>query len=148
MKLSIVIAVCLMLVGCAHKKKYHFYSPKNEQCVTIINDESYRYIIDGYHDEIPDTNYVKVDLGEIDQELGDEVAGCWNKNNLKWSMVMNGVTIVDDKLDKNHFQFEDNFPRDEGNIPTLIDFNRRKYGCFSVSFEYGDLRTASGSISE
>ena len=146
MKLTLVLAICTIFGSCTGNKTYHFYSPKNDKCITIINEKKYRYIIDGYHDDIPDSNYVKVNLEGIDREVGDEIVGCWNKNNLKWLIVMNGVTVVKDKLDKNNFKFECNFPRDETGIPTLIDFDRRKIGCFSISFDYGKLRTAIGSI--
>jgi hypothetical protein len=137
-----------MFSGCTNQKIYHFYSPKNDKGFTVINEKNYRYIIDGYHNDIPNTNYVKVNLDKIDLELGDEIAGCWDKDNLKWSIVMNNVTIMENRLDKNKFRFKCNFPRDKTNIPTLIEFDRRKMGCFSISFDYGKLRTVSGTISQ
>lgn len=140
--------VCLLVGSCKDEQTYHFYSPGIDKSITVINGKGYRYIIAGKYDYIPDTNYVKVDLGKIDKGLGDEIAGCWNGNGLDWSIVMNGVTILENKLDKNSFKFEDNFSKDEMGIPTLIDFNRKQSGCFSISFEYGKLRTMSGAISE
>jgi uncharacterized membrane-anchored protein len=84
-----------MFSGCTNQKNYHFYSPKNDNGITVINVNNYRYIIDGYHNDIPNTNYVKMNLDKIDLELGDEIAGCWDKDSLKWSIVMNNVTIME-----------------------------------------------------
>jgi hypothetical protein len=137
--------MCAMLIGCT-RNTYHLYSPNNEQCITIINDNKIRYIIDGYKNEVPVKGYVKIDLSKIDREVGDHIVGCWNENNFKWNIFMDNVTILENKLDKKN-NFHENFPHDKFNIPNL-KVDRTKFKCFGVSFDYGKLIRLQGEIQE
>lgn len=66
-----------LLMGCNTAKTLHFYSPSKDQCISIIIDENIRYIINGYHNSVPDNDFVKIDISKIDRDFGDEIVGCW-----------------------------------------------------------------------
>ena len=147
-KICLVLLSSILLLSCNRTSTFHFYSPKKDQCISIIIDKNIRYIINGYHNNLPENNFVKIDISKVDRNVGDEVVGCWDKNNLKWIIMMNNVIIIDNKLDTTQYMFEKNFPVDSLNIPTVKDYDRSIEGCFSIGFIYNKLDRISGSIQQ
>jgi len=139
--------VLIALFGCDNKSVYHFYSPSKEQSISVITNDSIRYIINGYYTSIPKSNYVKINLSKIDRSVGDVIAGCWNKENLKWIIMMDNVIVLDNKLDTTKFLFKNNFPRDAFDIPTLKGYDSKIKNCFTISFDHRELTYINGSIS-
>ncbi|TKC12374.1 hypothetical protein FA048_01785 [Pedobacter polaris] len=137
---------CFVLVSC-NKRVDHFYSPDKKQCISIITEGNIRYIMDGRHNSVPKSDFVKIDLSKIDRHVADEIVGCWSRDKLKWIVIMDNVTILENKLDQNKFSFVEKFPIDSKGIPTLIDYNG-KANCFNISYEYRTLIRINGSISE
>jgi len=139
--------ILMVMVGCS-RGRYHLYSPDKNQSITIITNGNIRYIVNGITNKIPEKNYVKIELKSIDRNVGDELAGCWNKDGYNWVIMMDNVKILENKLDTTKYLFKDRFPLNSSGIPTLIEYDRKKAGCFSLGFEYEKMRRLEGSISE
>lgn len=140
----LIIISLMLFLGCSVDSIYHFYSPNKDRCITVITNKDIRYIINGYHNSVPDSNFVKLDLKRVDRGAGDQIVGRWNKDSLYWITVMDHVTVLENKLDSDKFKFLSHFPVDSRGIPTLIDYAGKD--CFSISLEYQNLNRIEGSI--
>lgn len=142
-KISYLILILLAFQSC--KDTTHFiYSPDRKQCITIKDFGNKRYIIDGKHDNIPDNNYVKLDISDIDSEI-DEIAGCWENKNYKWLIINDKTIILKNKLDTLKFKFKTNFPKDNG-IPTLKNFIN--IPCYNFGLNLLIVNPKNGAIIE
>ena len=65
----------IFLTGCKKMDRIYIYTPDKKQCITVFNSNEIRYIVDGEHANIPDTNYLKLDVRQIDP-LGDGIWIC------------------------------------------------------------------------
>ena len=99
-----------------------------------------RYIISGKHHVVPDSGYVKIDLGNIDP-IGDGVWGCWESDG-GWEIAVEKAFIIENKLDTTKFKFNDRLPRDELGIPRETKY--RGENCFVYSFYSKDISPKSG----
>lgn len=102
-------------------------------------------MIEGYYNDVPEKNYVKLDIGKIDRHVGDEIVGCWNFSDRDWKIMMNDVIVLENKLDKSKFIFENKFPVDSIGVPTLEKYNNKK-GCFNIVYDYYSLVSTSGDL--
>ena len=141
--LFLIVITTLFFFSCSDSTHY-FYSPDKSKCFTIKTNNNTRYIIDGYHRSVPESNYVKLDLSQVDRGAGDQIVGCWNRGRFNWIIVMDNVTILKNTLDSSKFRFIDHFPVDSSDIPTLKDYIGKD--CFSISLEYSALNRVNGSI--
>lgn len=121
---GILFFIALALVSCTDNRDV-FYSKDKKTSFTIITKGDIRYIINGYHNKIPKDNYVKISLKKLDRYVQDEIIGCWKKNGLDWIILMKGVTVLEDKLDKDKFLFRSNFSMDSTGTPTSLDHNTK-----------------------
>lgn len=135
MKKSLALLIILFLTSCKNNYSYTFFSLDRKQCFTVISRGNIRYIIAGKRSSVPDTNYVKVSLKNIDS-IGDEIVGCWKNDKYEWQIVNDKAVILNNKLDSTRFKFTTRFP-EKDEIPTLKDFV--KDGCFDLGFDYNEL---------
>ena len=142
-KIILSVFILIFLLSCSSKKRIYVYSPNKKQCITIITEYNYRYIIEGKHYNVPDTNYVKVDLSQMDK-IGDGIAGCWENNRYKWIIINDQTKIIENKLDTLKYKFITNFPKDEQQIPTLKDYIGN--GCYNFDFEVFSIVPKDGAI--
>lgn len=143
---SIILIIGLILILGCKKQNHHFYSPDRTKCFSILTEGDIRYFIDGEHDNVPDSNYVKISLSEIDRHVADQTVGCWGRDGFEWILVMDNVVVLENKLDIKKFSFKNKFPRDSSGFPTLKDYNSGIPKCFSISYEYAQLINVEGSI--
>jgi hypothetical protein len=141
------LIIITSFLGCT-KSTYHIYSPNKDQCITFITHNDTRYIVAGKYNSVPESNFVKIDISKVDRNAGDQIIGCWKRNKLEWTVMMNGVTILENKLDTNKFLFQKNFPVDRYGSPNVLDYDRRKKNCFSLDFEYYKLRRIEGDAEQ
>lgn len=134
--------VSLFLFGCSGNSIHHFYSPNKDQSFTVIADKDVRYSINGYYNSVPESNFVKLDLK--DHGAGDQIVGRWNRDNFHWVMMMDDVTILENKLELKRFKFLNQFPVDNHGIPTFEDYIKKD--CFSIYLEYRNLNRIEGPI--
>ncbi|MDI9309502.1 MAG: hypothetical protein QM535_04750 [Limnohabitans sp.] len=142
MKKLYLIFFLLFLVSC-NKHCYTLYSNDKKQSITIISNGNIRYYINGKHNEVPEKNYVKVDLSTTAMMNNDELVGSWKTNKYEWKIINDGVTVLENKLDSTRFKCENKFPEDKNGIPTLIDFYN-KPNCFDIGFEYNKILNIRG----
>jgi len=140
----LIIIISLFLFGCSGNSIHHFYSPSKDQSITVITNEDIRYIISGIHNSVPKSNFVKLDLKKVDRGAGDQIVGCWNRENLNWIIVMDDVTVLENKLEPKRYKFLNQFPVDNRGIPTLVEYLKKD--CFSISLEYRNLNRIEGAI--
>jgi len=130
-----IVLVVLIIVGC---KRYihniHICDPKEEQCITVI-DPAYtdiRYVIDGKHISVPDSNYIKVQIYTGEYPL-DGIYICWENESYEWEVIVDKTKeILENKLDQDRFLFRTELDRDERGIPTAERFIQ--IGCVDVGF--------------
>lgn len=140
-----IICALLFYSSCSSQAE-HFYSSNRKQCISIITDGNLRYIINGYSNSVPKDNYIKVDLSKIDRHVGDEIVGCWNKDKFEWIIMMNNVSILENRLDTSKFVFKKDFPVDSSQIPTLKGYSIEDLNCFHLGFEYKNVISVRGDI--
>ena len=140
----LILLMCLIFISCKGDYTY-IYSPDKSSCVTIVNKGNIRYIIAGKENSIPNKNYVKLDISEIDK-LGDGISGCWNSNGYKWDIINNKSIILENQLDTTKFKFSNKLPLNNRGIPTEIKF--KGDNCFVFDFLRKELLPDKGAIIE
>jgi len=121
----------------------HFYSLDKTQCITIITEDTIRYVIDGDYRTLPDTNYIKLDISGI-TKLGDGVYMCWKNDLYEWEVVIDKSKIIESRLDTNNFSFKTQLPVDDRNIPTEKKF--RGENCAIYNYYLKKLSPDKGAI--
>lgn len=135
-RLFILATFLVSFISCMKKDIIYLYSPNKTKCVSIITLDSIRYVIDGKHSKLPDTNYVKLDVSHIDP-LGDGVWVCWDINGYEWDIVVDNSVVIKSSLDSTRFRFKNKLPKNDQGIPTEIKY--RKEGCVIYDFHSGDI---------
>lgn len=140
----VIFWMVLSLSGCNTTKVLYIYSPDKTQCITVFNNDSLRYIVNGKHKKIPDSEYIKLDMQNIDQ-LGDQLYICWKEKYL-WDVTINKSEVLEQKLDTSKFHFNTRLPLDEHGIPTEKRF--RGEHCAIFDFYSMKLSPDKGAIVE
>jgi len=134
----------LYLSGCNKTKVLYFYSPDKTQCLTVFNVDSFRYIVNGKTRKLSESEYVKLDMQNVDQ-LGDQLYICW-KGKYLWDVTINKSEVLEQKLDTTKFHFNTRLPIDEHGIPTEKKF--RGENCAIFDFYSMKLSPNKGAIVE
>lgn len=137
--------VILVTYGCNTLDRIYLYSPDKSKCLTVFNSPEVRYIIEGKHAEIPDTNYIKLDVSDI-PEVGDCMHIYWGDSIHKCEIVVAKSEIIMSKLDTTRFSFETALPLNHSGVPTEIKF--RQEGAAIFSFYSMSLSPNKGAIVE
>lgn len=146
MKIIIMLLGLLsFLTGCGRKEKIYLYAPDKKQCITVFNRGNIRYIVDGEHKKIPNTNYIKLDISKV-PSLGDGIWICWEHSEYKWDVVVDKSIILELKIDTSKYRFNTKLPVDERGIPTEIIF--RADNCAIFDFYSMSLSPDKGAIFE
>lgn len=116
--------------GCNDPELIHFYSEDKTQCVTVIDDTGFRYVIEGKHYEVPEKNYAKLNTNNIDP-LSDILYICWRNQSYEWKVVASEAEIVDNYLDHTKFQISTEMPTDDRGIPSELEFVEGNCAIFS-----------------
>ncbi len=115
MKLNffLLIIILLSFSMCSNEKqivkKIKIFSSDRSQCITIFTGSKVRYITVGNHDKIPERNFVKLDVRNLDL-ISDIFYGCWNKSGYEWEFYNNLGVILENKLDKTKYKFGVKYP--------------------------------------
>jgi len=136
-----LILLLLFFIGC-NRQHVYICSPDESNCITIITRafsiNEVRYLIDGKHTRIPDSNYVKMRISRH-YPPGDALYVCWVNNQVEWEAVIRKATIVRNTLDSSRFIFKTELETDERGIPT--DEKYKQKGCAIIGL-YNDIRVA------
>lgn len=141
-KVAFTIILVGTLISCSRSSEIKFYSLDRSNCVTVITEDTLRFVIAGDYDMIPDSNYVKLDISMI-TELGDGVWICWLENQ-GWDVIVDKAIILENRLDSNIYHFDTKLPVDKRGIPTEIKF--RKENCAVFDFHSMKLSPNKGAI--
>lgn len=122
----------LVLTSC-NESILKFTNEDKSQTITVITlkKEKIRYVINGDVSTVPDTNFVKIDIDNIDS-LGDGIWGCWDKNGYTWEVCVHGSKVIESKLDTTNFKFNTSLPTKEFGIPTQEKYVQES--CFVFDF--------------
>jgi hypothetical protein len=134
-----------LVIGCNNKNTIYFFSVDKTKCITVISEDDKRYIINGKHGEIPDSNYVKLHIKDRNS-ISDNFYVCWGENQFEWEVVVENSVILESKLDSNRFIFNTELPTDDRGIPTQIKFS--KENCATYLFYLERLSPNKGAIVE
>lgn len=145
----LILAAYLMLFLFGCTETIHFYPPDKSQCITVItenwthirdtidgkHDRRARYIIAGKHLEVPEENFVKLDIDSGDRYRAGFYI-CWKSEQYEWEAVVHNAVVIESTLDTTRFNFSTSLPKDDRGIPTAIKF--AKEGC--AVFDFGSKR--------
>lgn len=138
----VFLALFTFLAGCGKEQRIFVYSMDKSQCITVFNYDGIRYVVDGEYAQIPDTNYVKLDISHIDP-LGDGLHICW-KGGSGWDAVVHNSRIIEMKLDTVRCSFGTELPTDSLGIPNEMKF--REDNCAIFDFYRMKLSPNKGAI--
>lgn len=141
----VLVMLFAIMFGCGKNEIIHFSSLDNAQSITVINKGELRYVINGLHEDIPDSNYVKLNISNIDP-IGDGFHICWKDSDYEWSVVVHNSEVIDSTLDTTRFSFNVSLPLDDRRIPTELKF--RQENCAIYSFSLERLSPDQGAIVE
>lgn len=113
----------VLISSCSNNEVIHFYSMDKENCITVITEDTIRYVIAGRTSETPDTNFIKLDIRRI-TELVDGVWICWLGNN-KWEVVIHESKIIENKLDSSKYFFNTQLPKNDIGVPTEKNLEKK-----------------------
>ena len=122
----------------------YLYKPDKKQCITVYNEADTRYIASGKNGKLPDTNYIKLDISDVDP-LGDALHICW-VDDIGWSIVVHNSKVIESRLDTLKFNFSNVLPTDSIGIPTEKKF--RGEGCAIFDFYRMRLSPNKGAVVE
>lgn len=112
---------------------FRIYSADKKQCVTIVTKGEIRYIINGKHSSIPKTDFVKIDISQIDSNK-DEIGICWENKNYEWEIVNHSSKVIENKLDTLKFKFNTSWENDEGGIPNSKKYHKANCGAIGLMY--------------
>lgn len=144
-KLVCYLVLSIIIVGCVKRQFIYFYSPNKKQCITIIDEDKYRYVINGRHNKLPNKNYLKLSLRNIDP-IGDSFHICWDNGRYEWDAVVQKSVIIESTLDTSRFNFNTELPTDVRGIPNEIKF--RNDNCSIYSFYLKRFSPNKGEVVE
>lgn len=130
----LIVFFAIFFIGCKNKSTIYFYSYDRSQCITVISEYDYRYFIDGKHNQIPDTNYIKLRL-QNRNSMFDNLYLCWSNEKYEWDAVNEYSTILESKLDTSRFNFNTELPKDERGIPTALKFGDKRCATYMFSLK-------------
>ena len=130
----LIVFFTILFVGCKNKSTIYFYSLDRSQCITVISEYDYRYVIDGKHDQLPDTNYIKLRV-QYRNSMFDNLFMCWNNEKYEWDVVNQYSKILESKLDTFRFNFNTELPKDERGIPTTLKFSDKRCANYLFSLK-------------
>ena len=138
-------AVVLALIpGCNRHQVVLIYSLDRSQCISVFTQDTCRYIVNGEHESVPDSGYVKLDIRNV--TYPDCIHVCWRNADHVWEVIVDGSRIVESRLDTSQFELSTSLPRDARGIPTEIRF--RQPGCAIFSYYNMRLSPNQGAIVE
>lgn len=143
--LFISILIGNALISCKERQVMHLYSNDRIQCITIIDDGEFRYIIDGEHTKVPPKNFVKLDVEGIDP-LGDAIHVCWRSEKFEWDLVVDNSKIIHSGLDTLRFRIKTSLPKDDRGISSEKKF--RANDCMVFSYYLKRLLPDKGGVVE
>lgn len=122
-----------VMLGCQSESVVHIYSPDKDQCITVITHGLTQYLIAGEFYEVPDTNYIELDISGKDLEVENSLNVCWEGKGIpEWEVVISDTKVVESKIDTAKYIFNPELPTRDGGIPTEIKF--RAKNCATISF--------------
>lgn len=131
-----LLLLAAMLTSCGQEKRQEKWrhieiSPlNNSQVITVITEGDKRYFMNGKHKDIPDDNYLLLDLSKVDR-LGDGFSICWNEpNGYKWRIASTYASLLENKLDSSKYLYYQ--PRREYDKPVSAEYKKSNCGSFLI----------------
>lgn len=123
-KLTYLLLFALVLFSsCTNDKWRHveILSLSNDQSITVITIGSARFIMDGKHEQVPESGYAHFDISTVDP-IGDEIGICWNKDGYKWKFMSEYATFISSSLDSSMFFVQREMRKDSFGIPEIHEY--------------------------
>ena len=141
-KLVLALFGALFLLTSCDGRRFYFYSPDGKQSFTVVKKGDYRYIYNGDSWIFPDTNYIKIDVSDV-ESYKDFLTGCW-KDKGGWEIYLPDSDIIDSMLDTTKFSFNSRYPKYPNGEDNLTKFNENK--CFRFDFLTEKLSPNKGAL--
>ena len=114
-----------------NRTNFRAYSLDKTQCISVITQGKTRFIINGEHYSIPNTDYIKIDISGIDP-IGDEIGICWKNEKYEWELVNHQSKILEAKLDTAKFKLHTSWEKDKYGIPNSKKYHKSNCGTIGL----------------
>lgn len=137
-QIFLIIVVSLFLFSCiTEERSFYIELPVKDVGISVITRGNNRYLIDGNYTQVPDTNYVQLDISNVSKEA-DEIGLCWGLENVEWKAINYRARVITDRLDSTRFLYEWNTKTDELETPSMKDYTRKN--CLRLEI-FNNIRT-------
>ena len=119
--------------GCNRHEVVHIYSPDRSQCISVITQDTLRFIVNGEHETVPDSGYVKLEFKKV--PFADCIYFCWRDADHEWAAMIDRSTVIESKLDASKHEFVTAAPLDSCGMPTIGRFRRPLCGLYIFDSE-------------
>ena len=126
----------IIYVSCSNQKyerKVYIDSPDRTHSITVITSDGTRYIITGRQETIPNSNYIKLNVGKS-SSMDEDLLICWDTEGYSWKMVHQALNIVENKLDTLSYNYSIELEKDERGIHTARNY--RNDNCTTITIYY------------
>ena len=127
-----IITIVILFGDHITKTNFKIYSADKKECVTVITNGKMRYFINGAYNSIPKTNYIKVDISNIDP-IGDEIGICWKNDEYDWLIVNHHSKVVENRLDTLKYKFNTSWETDETGIINAKKYRKNNCGTIGLT---------------
>lgn len=141
-KLTYLLLFAVVLFSsCTNDKWRHveILSLSNDQSITVITIGSARFIMDGKHEQVPESGYAHFDISTVDP-IGDEIGICWNKDGYKWKFMSEYATFISSSLDSSMFFVQKEIRKDSLGSPEIREYFER--GCVLIAIRENSMRSS------
>lgn len=130
-KLLLFVFIIFIFSSCFKREKVIFiYNKSKSECVTIIWNKKFRYIIPEKCDKIPKSNYLKLDISHI--SLSDDyIYVCFH--NKGWELVNPSAIIAYSGIDTSQYKFESDLPIID-KVPNQLKFTQHNCAIFGIKY--------------
>ncbi len=140
-----ILLIVLVFYSCNQEKNKNIIiieSPLKDQAITIISEGNTRYIINGKHKNIPDSNYAILDISKVSL-IGDEIGICWNVDGYKWKLVSAYSRFIKSNLDTSLYYLQKELITDKHGSPTFKEYLDKS--CVRISIREGKCLPENGA---
>ncbi len=102
-------------------KHAELHNVNTGQVVTIMSDDSFRYVLNGIHDKLPNSGYAKLDISSVSIDA-DELGICWKRDGYDWYIFSYQSVFINSDLDSSRFYIQKDTKFDDKGIPSIAYF--------------------------
>jgi len=141
---GIFLFLLTVIFSCSSKENILIIeNPARNKAITIITKRNKRYIINGKHKKVPNSNYAVLDISQV-SPIGDEIGICWDIDGYKWRLVNAYSKFVKSKLDTSLYDLQKELIKDKHGAPTFKEYLNKS--CVRISIREKKCLPENGAV--